>query len=250
MNNPAPSAREKLYEGKAKIVYAGPEKGTVIQYFKDDATAFNAEKRGTVTQKGIVNNIISCFLFGKLTDAGVKTHFIERLSAREQLNVAVEIVPIEVIVRNIATGSLVKKFGAIEGKEINPPMIDLTLKNDAYGDPVISDEHVRVLGLASSQELQVLKDTALRVNEILKAVYDEIGITLVDFKLEFGRGPDGVILADEISPDTCRLWDQETGKKLDKDRFRQDLGGVAEAYYEVGKRLGLWDDIQSGMSEE
>ena len=235
--------RRQIYEGKAKILYEGPEPGTLIQYFKDDATAFNAQKKGTISGKGVLNNRISEHIFTLLGMIGVPTHFIRRLNMREQLIRQVEIVPIEVVVRNVAAGSLSKRLGIEEGTQLPRTIIEYYYKDDALGDPMISEEHIACFGWASQDEMNDIADMAIRVNDFLCGMFAAIGIRLIDFKLEFGRVWDGdyarVILADEISPDGCRLWDLKTNKKLDKDRFRQDLGEVEEAYQEVARRLGL-----------
>lgn len=237
------SRRNKIYEGKAKVLFEGPEPGTIIQYFKDDATAFNAEKKGTLSGKGVVNNHISEHIFTALADIGIPTHFIERLSMREQLVKAVEIIPVEVIVRNIAAGSMSKRLGIDEGTPLPRPIVEYCYKSDELGDPLIAEEHVLAFGWADEFELEEMTHYALRINDFLSGLFAGIGIKLVDFKLEFGRFYEGeeclTILADEISPDGCRLWDMKTGEKLDKDRFRRDLGGEMEAYQEVARRLGI-----------
>jgi phosphoribosylaminoimidazole-succinocarboxamide synthase len=239
----AMSRRRQIYEGKAKILYEGPEPGTIIQYFKDDATAFNAEKRGTINGKGVLNNRISEHVFTLLGHIGVPTHFIKRLNMREQLIRQVEIVPIEVVVRNVAAGSITKRLGIEEGTPLPRTLIEYYYKDDALGDPLISEEHIACFNWASQEELHDIQDMAIRVNDFLVGMFAGVGIRLVDFKMEFGRLWDGdwsrIILADEISPDGCRLWDMKTNEKLDKDRFRQDLGGETEAYQEVARRLGL-----------
>ena len=235
--------RRQIYEGKAKILYEGPEPGTIIQYFKDDATAFNAQKKGTISGKGVLNNRISEHIFTLLGQIGVPTHFIRRLNMREQLIRQVEIVPIEVIVRNVAAGSLSKKLGIEEGTQLPRTLIEYCYKDDALGDPLLSEEHIACFGWATQEEMHDIADMAIRVNDFLCGLFAGIGIRLIDFKLEFGRLYDGdysrIILADEISPDGCRLWDMATNEKLDKDRFRRDLGGEVEAYQEVARRLGL-----------
>jgi len=235
--------RRQIYEGKAKILYEGPEPGTLIQYFKDDATAFNAQKKGTISGKGVLNNRISEHVFTLLANIGVPTHFIRRLNMREQLIRQVEIVPLEVIVRNVAAGSLSKRLGIDEGTQLPRTLIEYSYKDDALGDPMVSEEHIACFGWANPEEMHDIADMAIRVNDFLSGLFAAIGIRLVDFKLEFGRIWDGefsrIILADEISPDNCRLWDMSTGEKLDKDRFRRDLGGEVEAYQEVARRLGL-----------
>ncbi|HUG45264.1 MAG TPA: phosphoribosylaminoimidazolesuccinocarboxamide synthase [Sphingomicrobium sp.] len=235
--------RRQIYEGKAKILYEGPEPGTLIQYFKDDATAFNAQKRGTISGKGVLNNRISEHIFTALASIGVPTHFIRRVNMREQLIRQVEIIPIEVVVRNVAAGSLTKRLGIEEGTQLPRTIIEYYYKDDALGDPLISDEHIACFAWASQEEMNEIADMAIRVNDFLSGMFAAIGIRLVDFKLEFGRVWDGdfarVILADEISPDGCRLWDRKSNEKLDKDRFRLDLGKVGEAYQEIARRLGL-----------
>lgn len=238
--------RRQIYEGKAKILYEGPEPGTLIQYFKDDATAFNAQKKGTINGKGVLNNRISEHIFTLLDMIGVPTHFIRRLNMREQLIRQAEIVPIEVVVRNFAAGSLSTRLGIEEGTKLPRTIIEYYYKDDALGDPMISDEHIAAFGWASQDEMHDIQDLAIRINDFLCGLFAGVGIKLVDFKLEFGRVYDNdwsrIILADEISPDGCRLWDIETNEKMDKDRFRRDLGGEAEAYQEVARRLGLFKD--------
>ena len=235
--------RRQIYEGKAKILYEGPEPGTLIQYFKDDATAFNAQKRGTINGKGVLNNRISEHIFTLLGHIGVPHHFIRRLNMREQLIRQVEIVPIEVIVRNVAAGSICTRLGLEEGSALPRTLIEYCYKDDALGDPLVAEEHIACFNWASQDELHDIQDLAIRVNDFLCGMFAGVGIRLVDFKMEFGRLWDGdwarIILADEISPDGCRLWDMETNEKLDKDRFRRDLGGEVEAYQEVARRLGL-----------
>ncbi len=235
--------RRQIYEGKAKILYEGPEPGTLIQYFKDDATAFNAQKKGTINGKGVLNNRISEHIFTLLGHIGIPTHFIRRLNMREQLIRQVEIVPIEVVVRNVVAGSLSKRLGIEEGQQLPRTIVEYYYKDDALGDPMVTDEHILAFGWAQQEELHDMADMAIRVNDFLCGLFAGIGIRLVDFKLEFGRIYDNefsrIILADEISPDGCRLWDIESGEKLDKDRFRRDLGGEVEAYQEVARRLGL-----------
>ena len=234
---------EMIYEGKAKRVYATDEAELLIVDYKDDATAFNGEKRGTIVGKGVINNQMSNRLMRWLEQAGVPTHFVEELSERETLVRRVEIVPLEVIVRNRSAGSFSKRYGVEEGRVFDAPTIEFSYKNDALGDPLINSSHVIALGLAAPEELELIRRYAFRVNEVLSALWASRGITLVDFKLEFGRLADGtIVLADEISPDTCRLWDSATGKKLDKDRFRRDLGGVEDAYAEVMRRLCEHDE--------
>ena len=237
------SRRRQIYEGKAKILYEGPEPGTLIQYFKDDATAFNGQKKDTINGKGVLNNRISEHVFTLLGTIGVPTHFIRRLNMREQLIRQVEIVPLEVIVRNVAAGSLSKRLGIDEGTQLPRTLIEYCLKDDALGDPLVTEEHIACFGWANQEEMHDIADMAIRVNDFLTGLFAGIGIRLVDFKLEFGRVWDGdyarIILADEISPDSMRLWDIKSGQKLDKDRFRRDLGGEVEAYQEVARRLGL-----------
>ena len=233
---------EQLYEGKAKKVFATDEDGVVIVDYKDDATAFNGEKKGTIMGKGVVNNKMSNYVFGLLEKDGVPTHFIKELSDRETAVKKVSIVPLEVIVRNVAAGSFSKRMRVPEGKELLCPILEFSYKNDELGDPFINDDYALALGLATQDEIDTIKNYTRKVNECLKKYFLSAGMKLIDFKIEFGRLPDGtIILADEISPDTCRLWDVKTNEKLDKDRFRRDLGNVEEAYNEVFRRLGLKD---------
>ena len=230
--------RDKLYEGKAKVVYATSDRNMVIQYFKDDATAFNALKKGTIVGKGVVNNRMSATLFSRLAKAGVPTHYIRTLSDREMLCRRLDIIKIETIVRNVVAGSLAKRTGLEEGTPIRQPIVELYLKSDPLGDPMINEDHVRMLSLATPVELAWMKRMALKINAVLRPHLLKRDLVLVDFKLEFGRGPGRKLyLGDEISPDTCRLWDRATREKLDKDRFRRDLGGVEDAYQEVYRRL-------------
>jgi phosphoribosylaminoimidazole-succinocarboxamide synthase len=229
--------REKLYEGKAKIVYETNQPGRIIQYFKDDATAFNALKKGTILGKGVINNGMSAALFQVLERAGVPTHYIETLSDREMLCRRLDIIKIETIVRNVVAGSLAKRTGLEEGTAIKQPIVELYYKSDPLGDPMLNDDHVRMMRLATPAELVWMKKTALRVNTVLRPHLSKRGILLVDFKLEFGRQGKKLYLGDEISPDTCRLWDSSSKERLDKDRFRRDMGGVEEAYAEVYRRL-------------
>jgi phosphoribosylaminoimidazole-succinocarboxamide synthase len=226
-----------LYEGKAKKIFETVDSDRVIQYFKDDATAFNAQKKGTIVEKGVVNNKVSEKLFRLLEAGGVPTHFIERLNDREMLTKKVRIVPIEVVVRNIIAGSLAKRLGLKEGEAIAPPIVEFYYKNDALGDPLITEEHIRLLNLAEPAMVGQIKDLALKINQLLTPFFQERNMILVDFKLEFGRHKGSLILADEISPDTCRFWDQKTKESMDKDRFRKDLGKIEEAYQEVLKRV-------------
>lgn len=235
--------RKKVYEGKAKIMYEGPEPGTLVQYFKDDATAFNAEKRATIEGKGVLNNRLSEFFMTGLNTIGVPTHFIKRLNMREQLIRSVEMIPLEVIVRNFAAGSMAKRLGMEEGATLPRPIIEFSYKDDALGDPLVPEEYIIAFGWASQQDLDDIVALALRVNDFLAGTLYGVGIKLVDFKIEIGRIWDGdfmrLVVADEISPDSCRLWDMESSRKLDKDVFRRDLGDLADAYTEVAKRLGV-----------
>ena len=232
---------KKLYEGKAKIIFASPEKNLVIQHFKDDATAYNNQKKASVEGKGILNNRISEHILSSLKDVGIENHLIKRLNMREQLIDLVEIIPIEFVIRNIATGSLIKRLGIEDGTILNKPLIEFFYKKDYLGDPLIAREHIYAFGWASELDLDLITKQCFRINDFLQGMFRVIGIKLVDFKLEFGkRKSDGkIILADEISPDTCRLWDADTDKKLDKDRFRKDLGNIVEGYQEVARRLGI-----------
>jgi len=235
--------RKKIYEGKAKILYEGPRPGTIVQYFKDDATAFNAQKKDVIEGKGVLNNRLSEFFMTGLNQIGVPTHFIERINMREQLVKACEIIPLEVIVRNYAAGSLSQRLGIEEGQQLPRPIIEYCYKDDALGDPLVTEEHIAAFGWASQQDMDDILSLALRVNDFLSGVMMAVGIRLVDFKIEIGRIYDGdfqrLIVADEISPDSCRLWDIETGQKLDKDVFRRDLGSLSDAYTEVARRLGV-----------
>ncbi len=235
--------RRRVYEGKAKILYEGPEPGTLIQHFKDDATAFNKKKHDVIEGKGVLNNRISEYIFEHLAEIGVSTHFIKRLNMREQLIREVEIVPIEVVVRNVAAGSLAKRLGLDEGTQLPRSIIEFYYKSDELDDPMVSEEHITAFGWANPQEIDEMMALALRVNDFLTGLFLGIGIRLVDFKVEFGRLFENdimrIVLADEISPDCCRLWDIDTEDKLDKDRFRQDMGGLIEAYQEVARRLGI-----------
>jgi len=235
--------RTKIYEGKAKVLYEGPEPGTLVQYFKDDATAFNAEKRAVIEGKGVLNNRLSEFFMTGLNNIGVPTHFIRRINMREQLIRAVEMIPLEIVVRNVAAGSLSKRLGIEEGTALPRPIVEFYYKDDALGDPLVSEEHIVAFNWASHQDLDDMVSLALRVNDFLSGVMMGVGIRLVDFKIEIGRVWDGdfqrLIIADEISPDSCRLWDMKTGQKLDKDVFRRDLGDLADAYTEVARRLGV-----------
>jgi len=241
------SRRRRIYEGKAKVLYEGPEPGTLIQHFKDDATAFNAKKHEVIEGKGVLNNRISEYVFQHLNDIGVPTHFIRRLNMREQLIREVEIIPLEVVVRNVAAGSLAQRLGIEEGTQLPRSIIEFYYKNDALNDPMVSEEHITAFGWASPQEIDDIMAMTLRVNDFLCGVFSTVGITLVDFKIEFGRLWENdfarVVLADEISPDSCRLWDSTTNEKMDKDRFRRDLGGVIESYTEVARRLGIMKEM-------
>ena len=245
------SRRRKVYEGKAKILYEGPEPGTLIQYFKDDVTAFDNQKRATITGKGILNNRICEHIMTQLAGIGVPTHFIRRLNMREQLIRAVEIIPVEVVVRNVAAGSIAKRLGIVEGTPLPRSIIEFYYKNDELGDPLVTEEHVTAFGWATPHEIDDIMAIALRVNDFMSGLFAGIGIKLIDFKIEFGRIYEGemmrIVLADEISPDSCRLWDMATNEKLDKDRFRRDLGGLSEAYQEVARRLGIAPDLESRM---
>jgi len=236
--------RKVLYEGKAKTVYEGPEPGTLIQYFKDDATAFNGEKHALIAGKGVLNNRISAHLMSKLESIGIPTHLIRSLNMREQLVRQLEMVPIELVIRNVAAGSLCKKLGVKEGTILQQPLIEFYYKDDKLGDPMVNEHHILTFGWADPYEIEEMVHLGYRINDYLNGLFSGIGLTLVDFKLEFGRlwGEHGelyIILGDELSPDNCRLWDSKTGEKLDKDRFRQDLGNVIEAYQQVAERLGL-----------
>tara|TARA_B100000965_G_C19389140_1_gene668155 strand:+ start:60 stop:842 length:783 start_codon:yes stop_codon:yes gene_type:complete len=232
---------KKLYEGKSKIIYATKDKNLIIQNFKDDATAFNNKKKATIEGKGILNNRISEHILSNMSQIGIKNHFIKRLNMREQLVSNVDIIPIEFIVRNIATGSLTKRLGIEDGTILKKPLLEYCLKNDELGDPLISREHILIFNWLNVEDLELINKECRRINDFLQGMFRAIGIKLVDFKVEFGKtkSDNKIILADEISPDTCRLWDAETEKKLDKDRFRNDLGNIIEAYQEIAKRLGI-----------
>tara|TARA_Y100000591_G_scaffold283207_1_gene264069 strand:+ start:159 stop:944 length:786 start_codon:yes stop_codon:yes gene_type:complete len=242
---------KKLYEGKAKIIYATSDKNLVIQYFKDDATAFNNQKKSTIEGKGVLNNRISEYILSNLTQIGIKNHLVKRLNMREQIIKMVEIIPIEFVIRNVATGSLTRRLGIEDGTILNGPLIEFCLKDDALGDPLIAEEHIYAFEWATKKEIEKIRRMILRINDFMIGMFRGVGIRLIDFKLEFGRikinGKNEVILADEISPDTCRLWDAITDKKLDKDRFRKDLGDLIPAYTEVAKRLGILHE-QSNVS--
>ncbi len=244
--------RKQIYEGKAKILFEGPEPGTLVQYFKDDATAFNNQKKGTITGKGVLNNRISEYLIQRLEEVGIPTHFVRRLNMREQLVKQVEIIPVEVVVRNIAAGSISKKFALDEGTRLPRSIVEYYYKNDQLGDPMVSEEHITGFGWASIHEIDEMLNMSLRINDFLTGLFLGIGIKLIDFKVEYGRlfhdnGDLQIILADEISPDNCRLWDVKTNEKMDKDRFRRDMGKIEEAYQEVARRLGILPE--SGPSD-
>lgn len=228
-----------LYEGKAKRLYATDEQGILWVEYKDSATAFNGEKKADIAGKGTLNNKITSLLFEKLKEAGIESHFVKQLSDQEQLVREVSIIPIEVVVRNIVAGSMAKRLGIEEGTQLERPVVEFYYKDDALGDPLITEDHIQLLGLAVPQEVQELREKALKVNEVLIGFFKEVGVDLVDFKIEFGRDKDGsILLADEISPDTCRLWDSETKQKLDKDVFRRDLGNLTDAYGLILAKLG------------
>lgn len=245
--------RRRIYEGKAKVLYEGPEPGTLVQHFKDDATAFNKKKQDTIDGKGVLNNRISEYIFTRLGEIGVPHHFIRRMNMREQLIREVEIIPLEVVIRNVAAGSLAKRLGIEEGTPLPRSIIEFYFKSDDLEDPMVSEEHITAFGWASPQEIDDVMALSIRINDFLSGLFTGVGIRLVDFKLEFGRLWENdmmrIILADEISPDNCRLWDTKTDDKLDKDRFRQDLGGLVEAYQDVARRLGVFiDNDRSGSA--
>jgi len=247
------SRRRRIYEGKAKVLYEGPEPGTLIQHFKDDATAFNAKKHEVIEGKGVLNNRISEYLMTQLAGIGVPTHFVKRLNMREQLVKEVEIIPLEVVMRNVAAGSLAKRLGLNEGTVLPRSIIEYYYKADALHDPWVSEEHITAFGWASPQDLDDMVNLTIRINDFLSGLFLGVGIRLVDFKVEFGRLWENdymrIVLADEISPDSCRLWDAATNEKMDKDRFRRDLGGLMEAYTEVARRLGIMpESVQSEVS--
>src|SRR5215471_1028443 len=245
--------RRTIYEGKAKILYEGPEPGTLVQYFKDDTTAFDAKKKAVIEGKGVLNNRISEYLMTQLNGIGVPTHFVRRLNMREQLIKEVEIIPLEVVVRNVAAGSLSSRLGIAEGQPLPRSIIEYYYKNDQLHDPWVSEEHITAFGWASPQDLDDIVNLTIRINDFLSGLFLGAGIKLIDFKLEFGRLWENdfmrIVLADEISPDSCRLWDIQTNEKLDKDRFRRDLGGVVEAYSEVAKRLGILPESIQGENK-
>ena len=240
------SRRRKIYEGKAKVLYEGPEPGTLVQFFKDDATAFNAKKHEIIDGKGVLNNRISEYVFENLNKIGIPTHFIKRMNMREQLIKEVEIVPLEVVVRNVAAGSLSKRLGLDEGTVLPRSIIEFYYKNDELDDPLVSEEHITAFGWASPPELDDMMALAIRVNDFLSGLFLGVGIQLIDFKIECGRLYENemmrIIVADEISPDSCRLWDVKTKEKMDKDRFREDLGGLLENYREIARRLGIMNE--------
>jgi len=239
-----------IYEGKAKVLFEGPEPGTIVQYFKDDATAFNNQKKGVITGKGVLNNRISEYLMVRLGEVGVPTHFVRRLNMREQLVREVEIIPLEVVVRNVAAGSISQRFGVAEGTALPRSIVEYYYKNDQLGDPMVSEEHITAFGWASTHDLDDIMAMALRINDFLSGLFYGVGLRLVDFKVEFGRlwtnDDMQIVLADEISPDCCRLWDLKTNEKLDKDRFRRDMGRVEEGYQEVARRLGILPESGPG----
>jgi phosphoribosylaminoimidazole-succinocarboxamide synthase len=237
------SRRRRIYEGKAKVLYEGPEPGTIVQYFKDDATAQNGQKKAVIQGKGVLNNRISEYLMTKLGEIGVPTHFVRRLNMREQLVREVEIIPLEVVIRNVVAGSLSKRFGMPEGTQLPRSIVEYYYKSDELADPMVSEEHITAFGWAAPQEIDDIMHMSIRINDFLTGLFLGIGIKLIDFKIEFGRLYENdmmrIVLADEISPDSCRLWDTKTNDKMDKDRFRRDMGGLVEAYQEVAKRLGI-----------
>ena len=249
------SRRTRIYEGKAKILYEGPEPGTLVVHYKDDATAFNAQKKAVIEGKGVINNRISELIFTRLNEMGLPTHFIRRINMREQLIREVEIIPLEVVVRNVAAGSLSQRLGLEEATPLPRSIIEFYYKNDALNDPLVSEEHITAFNWASAQEIDDMMSMAIRINDFLTGLFLGIGIRLVDFKLEFGRLYEGemvrTVLADEISPDSCRLWDIQSNEKMDKDRFRRDLGNIIESYTEVARRLGIMKEmptvIQGGI---
>ena len=247
------SKKKILYDGKAKTIFEGPTSNTVIQYFKDDATANNAEKHSIINGKGVLNNSISDYLMQKLNEIGIPTHYIKKLNMREQLVRKVEIIPVEFVVRNIAAGSIVKRLGLKEGSVFSRPLIEYYLKEDELGDPLINEDHIINFQWSTRDELEEMQEYGLRINDFLRGLFLGIGLKLIDFKIEFGRyfSKDGnsiLLLADEISPDNCRLWDIKTNKKMDKDLFRQELGGLKEAYQEVANRLGILPDKKNYSS--
>ncbi|WP_375648141.1 phosphoribosylaminoimidazolesuccinocarboxamide synthase [Bartonella sp. MU70NMGDW] len=238
--------RHRIYEGKAKILYEGPEPGTYVQFFKDDATAFNAKKHEIIDGKGVLNNRISEHIFSHLGRLGIPTHFIKRINMREQLIKAVEIIPLEVVVRNVAAGSLAKRLGLEEGTPLPQSIIEFYYKNDSLDDPMVTEEHITAFGWAVPQEIEDIMQLSIRINDFLSGLFAGVNIQLIDFKMEFGRLWEDetmrIVLADEISPDSARLWDMQTQEKMDKDRFRRDMGGLINAYQEVAKRLGIMNE--------
>lgn len=236
---------EKIYEGKAKQLFATDDPNFLIQYFKDDATAFNAQKKAVIARKGILNNLISERIMLELSANGIPTHFVKRINEREQLIKKVKIIPLEVIVRNVAAGSMAKRLGIEEGRNLSVPVFEICLKDDMLSDPLINDDHaINVLRIVNKNQLDEIKNYSLKINQILQKIFEKIGIKLIDFKIEFGLDVNNkIILADEISPDSCRLWDEKTSEKMDKDRFRRDLGGMIEAYEEVARRLKIFLDF-------
>ena len=248
--------RKKLYEGKAKIIFKGDKPNTLIQYFKDDATAFNNKKKGTIHGKGVINNLISELLMDKLSQLNIPNHLIKRVNMREQLIHQLEMIPLEIVVRNISAGSLVKRLGVQEGKVLSRPLVEFYLKNDEFNDPIIAEEHILIFEWADSHEIEEIVSIALRVNDFLIGFFLSQNIRLVDFKLEFGKiwlqNEQLIMIGDEISPDNCRLWDVRTNKKLDKDRFRENLGDVDQAYKEVAFRLGVLskDEFEKAVKNE
>ena len=246
-NKDVMTKRKQLYEGKAKVIFEGPEAGTLVQYFKDDATAFNAQKKDVIKGKGVMNNYISEHIMTAVGDLGIPNHFIARLNDREQLIRKLEIVPIEVVVRNVAAGSICPRLGLEEGAPLNNTLVEFCLKDDSLSDPIIAPEHIFTFDWATPDELEIIVEDTLRINDFLTGLFLGIGVRLIDCKLEFGRFYDEqdaadenvIMLADEISPDNCRLWDAQTNEKMDKDRFRRDLGGLVEAYQEIANRLGI-----------
>ena len=245
--------RKKIYEGKAKTLFEGPEPGTIVQYFKDDATAFNAQKKDVIDGKGVLNNRLSEYFMTGLNQIGVPTHFIRRLNMREQLVRACEIIPLEIVVRNYAAGSISTRLGIEEGQQLPRPIVEYYFKDDKLGDPMVTEEHIAAFGWASQQDMDDVLSLALRVNDFLSGLMLGVGIRLIDFKIEVGRVYDGdfmrLVVADEISPDSCRLWDIETGRKLDKDVFRRDLGSLTDAYSEVARRLGVMPNEPTQMTK-
>lgn len=247
------SRRKKIYEGKAKILYEGPEPGTIVQYFKDDATAFNNQKKATLEGKGVLNNRISEYIMVQLGHIGIPTHFIRRLNMREQLVRQVEIIPLEVVCRNVAAGSISTRLGIEEGTQLPRAIVEFYYKKDELGDPIVSEDHITSFNWATPQEIDDMMALTLRANDFLSGLFAAVNIRLVDFKLEFGRLYEGdmvrTVLADEVSPDSCRLWDMDTNEKMDKDRFRRDLGNVTEAYAEVARRLGVMKDMPRSVPD-